>query len=61
MTSVKMNLLNLTKHCDDIKYTFDTEVKKKDDKILIDNEILTKLIEEEKDKENQHSLDHMYM
>ena len=57
----RINLLNLTKHCDDIKYTFDTEVKKKDDKILIDNEILTKLIEEEKDKENQHSLDHMYM
>ena len=57
----RINLLNLTKHCDDIKYTFDTEVKKKDDKILIDNEILTKLIEEEKDKENQHSLEHMYM
>ena len=56
----RINLLNLTKHCDDIKYTFDTEVKKKDDKILIDNEILTKLIEEEKDKE-KHSLEHMYM
>jgi ATP-dependent Lon protease len=60
----RINLLNLTKHNNDIKYTFDTDIKKNDDnKIIIDEETLKKLIQEDKDETESipPSIEHLYM
>lgn len=60
----RINLLNLTKHNNDIVYTFDTDIKKNDDdKIIIDEETLKKLIQEDKDESEPipPSIEHLYM
>ena len=59
----RINLLNLTKHNDDIKYTFDTDIKKNDkNAIVIDEETLKKLIVEDKIEESiPPSIEHLYI
>ncbi len=58
----RINLLNLTKHNKDIKYTFDTEITKENDKLIINENTLKKLINENNEDETiNESISHMYM
>jgi ATP-dependent Lon protease len=59
----RINLLNLTKHNDDIKYTFDTDIKKNEkNATIIDEETLKKLILEDKDENSiPPSIEHLYI
>lgn len=60
----RINLLNLTKHNSDIKYTFDTDIKKNDDNnIILDEDTLKKLIENDKEEDEKlpPSIEHLYM